>query len=462
MPLFSLSWTRQYYAPLLLAILAVAFISRTWHVSQPERYIFDEVYHAVTAKLIAQNDPRAFEWWNPPVEENTAVDWLHPPLAKYTQALSILLFGEHTFGWRFSSVIFGVVVVWLTAELARTVSGDERVALLAALFASADGLLLVQSRIAMNDIHVTAAILGVLLLYAKSHPKLHVEPETQSTKRIHVSTKRILLIGAVTGVAMATKWSGLFALVVIWLFELLSIGLSTEWRSRGFWPNWLFSRIAGLLAVPLIVYISAYAIMFAQGKDLEHFIELHKQIYWYQTNLKAEHPYQSRPWQWVTDLRPVWYHVDYKTDTRGDIYAFGNPVLFWAGAVAVLVGSLTLLKQFGKQLQGKSITAIRLLRAIQTVSIQPLGLLIASYFAVWLPWQFSPRIMFFYHYAPAVPLLAIVLAWLVWKHPALHKLSAFLVLLIVATFVVWYPHWTGIPVSNEFKESVYFVTERWK
>ena len=53
------SWIKKYYGTLLLGILFFSFITRIYQLHIPERYIFDEVYHAVTAKLIAKNDPRA-------------------------------------------------------------------------------------------------------------------------------------------------------------------------------------------------------------------------------------------------------------------------------------------------------------------------------------------------------------------------------------------------------------------
>ena len=93
---------------ILVAILLFAFVTRLYRIHVPDHYIFDEVYHAVTAKLIAANDPRAFEWWHGAIEPNTAVDWLHPPLAKYTQAFFIKILGSSSFSWRISSVLFGV------------------------------------------------------------------------------------------------------------------------------------------------------------------------------------------------------------------------------------------------------------------------------------------------------------------------------------------------------------------
>jgi len=108
----------RYYPQFLLMILAFTFFTRMYRLNIPERYEFDEVYHAVTAKLMVDGDMRAYEWTNPPPEPNTAVDWLHPPYAKLTQAASMSIFGKNSFGWRFSSVIFGVLVVYVTAKIA--------------------------------------------------------------------------------------------------------------------------------------------------------------------------------------------------------------------------------------------------------------------------------------------------------------------------------------------------------
>lgn len=99
------AWPRQ----VLVLILLFAFFTRLYNVQFPENYYFDEVYHAMTAKLVARNDPRAYEWTHgDTIEPNTYVEWLHPPMAKYAQAAMINLVGENAVGWRLSSVF----LVW--------------------------------------------------------------------------------------------------------------------------------------------------------------------------------------------------------------------------------------------------------------------------------------------------------------------------------------------------------------
>lgn len=512
-----------YYRPILILILFFAFFTRINRLNIPERYIFDEVYHVVTAKLIARNDPRAFEWWNAPIEPNTAVDWLHPPLAKYTQAFFIKTLGENSFAWRLSSVIFGTMLIALVAKLADQLFDDKRISLLAALLASLDGLLLVQSRIAMNDIHVTFFILLTLIFYQK---RLKTKQE-----------KKYLLLSIISaGLAMASKWSGIFILIFIGGWELIKHLSQLKSFKKLFTLdeyNWFFSRFVVFLFIPLIIYISSYSMMFLQGKTficnqdvpiqgecyfenfkwgdrtwysgyVSHFVELHKQIFWYQTHLEATHTYQSRPFQWFLDLKPVWFHVDRPNDTQiANIYSFGNPLLFWIGDVFIFVSLIIIIaKLFDNILRlneaklsasrsNKIISRfsfdlpacagrLRFTRKIKTTNFSSLIFILVAYFIVWLPWQFSPRIMFFYHYTPAVPLLSINLAyWLIkiadskskkitlypggnrqLSYTQLFSLLAFGSILLA--FIIWYPHWTAIPMPKWWVENVYFFLKSWQ
>ncbi|MDQ3008229.1 MAG: phospholipid carrier-dependent glycosyltransferase [bacterium] len=460
-------WLKTHPQHLLVAILLFAFCTRIYNLGTPSRYIFDEVYHAVTAKLISRNDPAAYEWWNPAPEPNTAVDWLHPPLAKYTQAASMLAFGENAFGWRFSSAVFGTLVILMTYLLAKSLFKNEALALGAAGLASLDGLLLVQSRIAMNDIHVTFFILLTLWCYLEYRARAF-------------STKWLVLTGLSAGLAISSKWSGAFVIGIVAVFEGVRLLRQKPLQlSRSLIVQTAFS----LFILPVLLYVLSYSHMFIQGKTLvcneetpiqgecyyerftwrdntwfegyvSHFVELHHQIWYYQTHLEATHGYQSRPGQWLLNLRPVWYHVEYAESGKiANIYAFGNPLLFWFGVVAVIMTILYLLEHLKHRTEAK----------------WPLTFLLASYLAVWTPWQLSPRIMFFYHYTPAVPLLSIILAyWLLrlWNYPHPSKVpksaAALIAGGIVVTFILWLPHWVGIPVTKAFADQLYFAFSTWK
>ncbi len=448
---------RKYFPQLLLALLAFTFITRMARLETPEVYIFDEVYHALTSKLIARDDVRAYEWWNAPVEENTAVDWLHPPLAKYTQATSMLIFGENSFGWRFSSVIFGVLVVWVTARLVLTLFKDERMALLAAFFVSLDGLIFTQSRIAMNDIHVTFLMVLSVWLYS-----LHFIARKETSDGT-ITPKLLLATGVATGLAAGTKWSGAFLFPIFALLESAWYGSQIFQRAdkkRSVFIKKMLRYIPlyalSFIVIPPLMYVMAYSHMFTQGKGLTHLKDMHQQIWWYQTTLDAEHPYQSRPWEWALNVRPVWYHIEHnEAGDRGDIYAFGNVTLYWLGLVGVVAAALMWVRNIGTKLTKD-----------QVAELHAVGIVLVSYMLSWMPWFASPRIMFFYHYAPAVPFMSILLAFWVmklWGGSKVHKSVAITCVALVAlTFVVWYPHWTGLPVPEWLKENIYFALEQWR
>ncbi|MEN8253303.1 MAG: phospholipid carrier-dependent glycosyltransferase [Patescibacteria group bacterium] len=469
----------------MILILAFAFFSRIWRLHIPSNYIFDEVYHASTAKLIANNDERAFEWDSKAPEENTAIDWLHPPLAKYTQAFFIKTFGETSFAWRLSSTLFAVGLIYLIYLLAEELFADFKISLLAAFLASLDGLLLVQSRIAMNDVHVSFFIILTLLLYLRN--RRIKNPESR--------IKNLFWVGLTAGLAMASKWSGVFALGIIWLFSAIgqpAFGWGNYNLLKNNFKN--FIKIFLVLAIlPIAIYILSYSQMFLQGKSLfcfeqkaiknicyygqikfrdkiiwngywSHFAELHRQIFHYQTHLDATHSYQSRPWQWFLNMKPVWVWVDYGDGARADIYAQGNTILFWSGAIAVAISLALVILNLFQDLFKIKIKILdqgfgELSRVVRD-DTWGIFLILLSYFLVWLPWQLSPRIMFFYHYLPAVPLLCILLAYWLTK---LNKYFIYFVLfLIILNFVLFYPHWTGISMPNEWKDSLYFFFESWK
>ncbi len=495
-----MSFVDRYYPSLVLLILAIAFYSRAFFLDYPHSYVFDEVYHAVTAQLIAQNNPTAFEWWNPPPEPNTAVDWLHPPLAKYTQAASILVFGESSVGWRFSSVVFGTGIVLLTILLTRRVFASKPLSLLAGILVSSDGLLLTLSRIAMNDIHATFFILLSVLTYTYYRRELALQRLTKrQNKPSDPSWKWLAISLLIAGLAASTKWSGVFAvgLIAVWeaLFALREFLLrDNHWKWRRYSVRYFATALACVL-IPAAVYLSSYGLMFMQGKDWQHLVDLHKQIWWYQTTLEATHSYQSEPWEWFLNLRPVWIYVKYISDTaRADIYAFGNPALFWFGGAAVVA---IVLKGLALAVNRAAVVArppmagrarhqslpqalafikresLFILSAAQKKNVLPVAFLLSAYCIVWLPWTVSPRIMFFYHYAPAVPFLAILLSWSLWKlwhgevanrfnHSYVRALAPVVVVLCVLCFAIWYPHWVGIPTPLWLKETVYFALPSWK
>jgi dolichyl-phosphate-mannose--protein O-mannosyl transferase len=219
--------------------------------------------------------------------------------------------------------------------------------------------------------------------------------------------------------------------------------------------------------------------MFIQGKPWTHFLELHQQIFWYQFNLEATHPYQSRPYEWILDMSPVWYFVEYlPNNRRADIYNTGNPFVFWGGLIAVLATILMvpilLITNIRRRWNSKLLSPVLSpLKASQNKQFS-LSIILVAYLLCWVPWLFSPRIMFSYHYAPAVPLMTILIAYwsnLEWQWSENQSTEIvktvrftliFLLLVTVGFFILWYPHWVAIPVRTTLKDALYLVMPTWR
>ncbi len=416
----------------LIFILFFALIIRLYRLKYPTEYYFDEQYHIPAAKLIMRHDLRAFEWWHGSLETPYVHDWLHPPLAKYFQVISMNLLGVNSFAWRLPSVIFGVMTIGLVYYLGVQVF-NKNVGLLAAFLLSMEGLFFVQSRIAMNDVFVSFWIMIAIVFYY----------------RYIKSNNRFVfcLVCLFLGLAIATKWSAVFLLVGFSIIEfILFIKKRLTIRTLLFDIFLLIFMSFGFYLVSFFPLIKA--------KGLSHFMQLHHQIIWYQTHRDNRHAYASVPYQWFFNIRPVWYYKGVLNDESkvSNIYALGNPLIFLLSNIMVIH---TIIIYVPLLIQKRKLN----------LESKKLFFLFGLYIILWLPWFFSPRIMFFYHYTVAVPLLMIIIGFWINKlfiKPKKYYSTASLLLAIVIMFMVYYPHWTGLPISKKFAQNLYFLLPSWK
>ena len=420
----------------LITLLTISFLFRFIRISEPPRYIFDEVYHVPTARSYAQSNPDAYNPFSKTREPDTAYDWLHPPLAKLIQAGSIKLIGDHSLAWRLPSAIFGTLSIAALYYFSLALFKNHHLALLAATIFSLDGLHLTMSRITMNDIFVTTFILLSLTFFYKSL--------TDRVRPCH--KKHLFLTGLFTGLSIATKWSAIFLFPIYSVF-LLSYGTRSvlEAKLRGRTLMNFIKKIPiffiYLLIVPILIYLLSYSQYFLLGFNLKDFYSLHQQIYGYQTGLTATHDYQSAAWQWPLLIRPVWFHVQYFQNKISNIYNLGNPAIFWGGLATIATQGPFLKRSFkaGPFSKAKSF-------------------LLVSYFFLFIPWLFSPRILFLHHYLPALPFLCLIIAKAIYKKSSLtikYLLLAFLL------FLFFYPLNTAIPIPNNLLD-LWFWLPSWK
>jgi dolichyl-phosphate-mannose--protein O-mannosyl transferase len=438
----------------LLLLLVIALIVRLWRLEFPAHLLFDETYHIPAARLIANNDPRAYEWWHQPIYEDYH-DWLHPPAAKLMQAGAICLLGDSPLAWRLPSTLAAVLLIAAVYVLAQQVfsvlhTSDKTNSLscLAAFLTSLSGLVLVQSRIGMNDIFLVLwLVLGLVFLYRWQPSLIKFNFDLNKQQKHSGSVFNFILAGLFLGLALATKWTALF-LIGFLLIELCWLIVENKiWK---FLPITLFS----LVIVPLVVYLASYSQMFMQGKSLSHFVDLHHNILWYQFNRSEGHDYASTPAEWLINLRPVLYWSGQQSESlslspskTANIYALENPVL-------ILISLFALLYILGLIIKDN----------FQTNHSKVYLNLVMMYGMLWLPWLAAPRVMFFYHYLPAIPLLSLLVAEFLYSYlrPVSKLIYWLILILLTAGFIIFYPHWTGLTVSNDWAQAVYFALSSWQ
>lgn len=395
---------------LLIAILFFATLLRTVNLSHPQAYIFDEVYHAFTAKEYLHNHIEAWEWWTTP-PPGVAYEWTHPPVAKYGMVAGMLLFGENEFGYRLGSAVMGIISILGIYLLTSNLFKNKQIALLASLLVSIEGTHLVQSRIAMNDTYMLAFFVWSLYAAIKSRWKASA---------------------LLYGLALGSKWSALYGVVplsFIYIYQELLPLRSIRYT--------LYSILYALriLTITLITYILTFAPFILGGHTWAQWWELHRQMWYYHTHLVATHGYQSTPLQWIVGARPVWYWVEYGQGIMSNIYVHANPLILWLGLVALIL-QLKKVFQF------------------------PYTIIYTLYTILVLPWLFSPRIMFYYHYLPSATFLCVVLATWLYSLPVKYRFAA--LLLCFVSLLLISPMLYGFPMPQSYWNILFTLFPSWK
>ncbi|MFM7427467.1 MAG: phospholipid carrier-dependent glycosyltransferase [Elainella sp.] len=202
-------WFLVGMAGIFLASLALRF----WGLSRFNTLVFDEVYYAKFASAFLKRE---------------IVFTGHPPLSTYIIAFGIWL-GEklpwgqsqpqndlaglmlNPFSYRWLNALTGALIPPLVAAIAYQLTRRYGYALIAALLMAMDGLFLVESRYALNNVYlISLGLLGHLFL-------LMAFRATAGRRWLY-----LVLAGVGLGGAAAIKWNGLgfwLGAVAVWLLS---------------------------------------------------------------------------------------------------------------------------------------------------------------------------------------------------------------------------------------------------
>jgi Dolichyl-phosphate-mannose-protein mannosyltransferase/C-terminal four TMM region of protein-O-mannosyltransferase len=125
--------------------------------------------------------------------------------------------GQFAFSWRIVGVLFGVLMAACLYLLVRLLFRRRSVGLLVALFSLTDGMLFVQSRIAMNDTYVGGFLLLGYLLFAVMWLKVW--------QNRFVFWLGMPALGVILGLALVSKWVALYAIASIGILILIRSAL---------------------------------------------------------------------------------------------------------------------------------------------------------------------------------------------------------------------------------------------
>ncbi|GAA2715147.1 MULTISPECIES: phospholipid carrier-dependent glycosyltransferase [Streptomyces] len=489
-----------------LAVALFAGLIRFWNLGSPKAVIFDETYYAKDAWALWTYGYEV-EWPKDANDQiiaghsavgDAASYVVHPPVGKWVIGIGEWLFGLNPFGWRFMVAVLGTLTVLMLCRIGRRLLRSTFLGCLAGLLLAVDGLHFVMSRTALLDsvlVFFVLAAFGCVLVdrdkvRAKLAATLPQDPDTPpdpaagDRTRLGLRPWR-LAAGVFLGLAFATKWNGgvylaAFAVLIVswdiasrrlagarrpWLSSLLrdmpwtflstvpvAIGVyvaswtgwfthsgtysqTNGWRHSGYNRHWAETEggaspdgfLAGVLN-PL--------------RSLWHY---ERQVWDFNTNLTSPHTYQSNPWSWLVQSRPVSYFyespgpgnggcsIDSADKCAREVLALGTPLLWWTACFALLY----LLYRWAFRRDWRA------------------GAVLCAVAAGYLPWfEYQERTVFVFYAVVFVPFLCLAVAMLIGailgppgsseRRRVVGAVGAgTLVLLIIWNFIYFFPLYTG-------------------
>ena len=457
---------RSLFAAILLVIFVLSLVLRFWGLERFNTFVFDEFYYADFAENYLSRTP----FFN-----------AHPPLSQYLIAIGIAIgeklpFGAgvvndltgavlKTWSYRWLNALTGSFIPLVVAGLAYQLTKRDRLAIIAGFLAAMDGLFLVESRYALNNIYlVLFGLLGQVCFL--------VAARRDSQRRMGNLGDWfwLLLSGFFFGCSISIKWNGLWFLIatlglygaawaVRWIRGIESTDRDNDDLAKNITRLPIAPLVVSAVIVPFLTYYLLWIPHIQQNPKLQ-FWSLQWKIYDYHrgaTVIGNVHDYCSEWWTWLVMLIPVAYF--YKVGINPTefiplkatntalpgasiyaVHAMGNPFLWWLSTAAIAIVLVTLLT--------------RLIAAIKTRQVSNDSWILLTfaigYSGNLLPWVKISRCAFLYHYMGASVFATLSLAY--WFDRALSKpnLRGFAIwglFLMAIGFVWWMPVYLGLPLD---------------
>lgn len=370
----------------------------------PSKIMFDEVHYLPAARRL--------------IELTSRLNPEHPLLGKEMIALGMLVFGDNPWGWRLPNALLGTLGLFAGMRALWWASLSRPATLLFGLLFATNFIWFVLSRIAMLDMAMASMMALAFWQAALAWRK---------GSRLHLA-----LCGVFLGLSLGGKWNGAPLLALPGLLFAWDRWWALAGRRRGF----LIARDAGpipgvslleaavwLGVVPLIAYFATFAPAFfykVQPLTLRGLIPWQQYMLQLQDSVVKPHLYMSRWWQWVFNIRPIWFFYSPWDGAQRGVLMIGNPLTMLAGLPALLLCLWAGVRQ-GDRLRGA---------------------VVVLYIASLIFWAINGKpVQFYYHYALASVFLmaALALALAGWWEQGRRWPAVLSVALSAALFVGFYP-----------------------
>ena len=288
-------------------------------ISQLNSMYFDEIYHGRTGYELLHAAP---------VYETT-----HPPLGKDLIMAGIALFGMTGFGWRFSGTLFGVLLVPWAWCFARRLTRKPWVGALAGALLALDFMRFAQSRIATIDVYATFFILLARTACCGTARKCSPAAWALRCCRWPWAGWRSGWAARPSGPA-SMPGPGWRCSISAFCTRAGGSARRISGRSSA-WPGWaaccsMYCCRSFSIWLPTCPTSGG-----TRTSACATWWDCQQYMYWYHSTLEATHPFESRWFTWLLDLRPVWYYqnVNLPAGLKGSIAGLGG-----RGAVAGRAG----------------------------------------------------------------------------------------------------------------------------
>lgn len=364
---------------------------------------FDEIYFARTAYEYAHG--------------LDTYEWTHPPLGKVLQMIPIIITNNFSpFTYRFMGNIAGILMVFVMYLFGKELFIKRKYAILSSLIICLDTFHFVQTRMGTVDSHL---VLFILLAIYFMHRFIREE-----------KTSNLFLSGLFFALSISVKWTGFYSgigLAIIYFIYLFS--------KKKFNVEYIVKGSIFFVVIPLFIYCSIYLLFpnnLLYTNNLKNIEIQQKEMYLYHSKLNDDHPFSSKWYTWPISYRPVWYHQKiYNKDIKETISGVGN-LIIWIMCIFGFI--YTLFKSIFKKDKNSLF-------------------LIIMFLSLWLPYVFIGRVMFLYHYFPALIISMLCLVNLlkdIYENTKFKIIIPIFLFLSLAFFIIYYPIITGIPTSREY------------